>query len=76
MDEYYSCIFENSVPGLPEAAAAEGLTPLAYMRRYGAFELCAGVGPLHDARFRPANSPTRWRTGSAGCTRPLRRPPR
>jgi anaerobic selenocysteine-containing dehydrogenase len=27
------------VPGLPEAAAAEGLTPLAYMRKYGAFEV-------------------------------------
>jgi anaerobic selenocysteine-containing dehydrogenase len=39
IDEYYQWIFENSVPGLPEAAAAEGLTPLAYMRKYGAFEV-------------------------------------
>jgi anaerobic selenocysteine-containing dehydrogenase len=39
VDEYYRWIFENSVPGLPEAAAAEGLTPLAYMRKYGAFEV-------------------------------------
>jgi anaerobic selenocysteine-containing dehydrogenase len=39
MDEYYSYIFENSVPGLPEAAKAEGLTPLQYMRKYGAFEI-------------------------------------
>ena len=39
IDEYYQWIFENSVPGLPEAAAKEGLTPLAYMRRYGAFEV-------------------------------------
>ncbi len=39
VDEYYQWIFENSVPGLPQAAAAEGLTPLAYMRRYGAFEV-------------------------------------
>ena len=38
-DEYWSWIFDHSVPGLPEAAAAEGLTPLAYMRRYGAFEV-------------------------------------
>src|SRR5439155_1645395 len=30
-------IFENSVPGLPEAAKKDGLTPLAYMRKYGAF---------------------------------------
>ncbi|MCA9310954.1 MAG: hypothetical protein KDA21_07100, partial [Phycisphaerales bacterium] len=37
IDEYYAWIFEHSVPGLPEAAARENLTPLAYMRRYGAF---------------------------------------
>ena len=48
VDEYYAYIFENSVPGLPEAAAAEGLTPLAYMRRYGAFEIEQGVGALHE----------------------------
>jgi anaerobic selenocysteine-containing dehydrogenase len=48
VDEYYGWIFENSVPGLPEAAAAEGLTPLAYMRRYGAFEVRSGVGPVFD----------------------------
>ncbi|MBK8825007.1 MAG: molybdopterin-dependent oxidoreductase [Anaerolineales bacterium] len=39
VDEYYQWIFENSVPGLPEAAAKEGLTPLAYMRKYGVFEV-------------------------------------
>jgi len=39
IDEYFRWIFENSVPGLPEAAAAEGLKPLAYMRKYGAFEV-------------------------------------
>jgi anaerobic selenocysteine-containing dehydrogenase len=27
------------VPGLPEAAAKEGLSPLAYMRKYGVFEV-------------------------------------
>ena len=48
VDEYYEWIFENSVPGLPEKAAAEGLTPLAFMRRYGAFEVATGVGPLHE----------------------------
>ena len=41
IDEYYRWIFENSVPGLPEVAQAEGLTPLEYMRRYGAFEVKA-----------------------------------
>ncbi len=39
VDEYYRWIFENSVPGLPEKAAAEGLAPLEYMRKYGAFEV-------------------------------------
>lgn len=39
IDEYYQWIFENSVPGLPEAAAAVDLTPLAYMRKFGAFEI-------------------------------------
>ncbi len=48
VDEYYGWMFENSVPGLPEKAAAEGLTPLEYMRRYGAFEVTKGVGPLHE----------------------------
>ena len=39
VEDYYRWIFENSVPGLPEAAAAEGLSPLQYMRRYGAFRV-------------------------------------
>jgi anaerobic selenocysteine-containing dehydrogenase len=41
VDEYYQWQFENGVPGLPETAAKEGLTPLAYMRKYGAFEITA-----------------------------------
>jgi anaerobic selenocysteine-containing dehydrogenase len=48
VDELYGWIFENHVPGLPEAAAAEGLTPLQYMRNYGAFELRKGVAPTFD----------------------------
>ncbi len=48
VDEYYAYAFEHSVPGLPERAAAEGLSPLAYMRRYGAFEVRRRVGPLHE----------------------------
>src|SRR5207237_4533472 len=39
MDEYYGWMFENSVPGLPEAAAREQITPLAYMRKYGVFKV-------------------------------------
>ncbi len=48
VDEYYRWIFENSVPGLPEAAAKEGLEPLEYMRRYGSFEVARDVGPLYE----------------------------
>ncbi|MEE1543142.1 MAG: molybdopterin-dependent oxidoreductase, partial [Alphaproteobacteria bacterium] len=36
VDEYYRYLFEH-VKGLPEAAAAEGLSPLDYMRKHGAF---------------------------------------
>jgi anaerobic selenocysteine-containing dehydrogenase len=44
VEEYYAWMFENSVPGLPDAAATEGLSPLGYMRRYGAFEVVRGAG--------------------------------
>ncbi|MBI3968148.1 MAG: molybdopterin-dependent oxidoreductase, partial [Chloroflexi bacterium] len=37
--EWYQYMFENSVPGLPQKAAEEGLTPLGYMQKYGAFEV-------------------------------------
>ena len=48
-DEYWSWIFEHAVPGLPEAAKKEGLTPLAFMRKYGAFEVSAGATqPFED----------------------------
>ena len=48
VDEYYAYIFEHSVPGLPERAAAEGLQPLEYMRRYGAFEIGRKIGAVHE----------------------------
>ncbi|PYS91695.1 MAG: formate dehydrogenase [Acidobacteria bacterium] len=48
VDEYYGYIFEHSVPGLPEAAAQENLTPLEFMRRYGAFEVKKKTGALHE----------------------------
>ncbi|HET9373267.1 MAG TPA: molybdopterin-dependent oxidoreductase [Vicinamibacterales bacterium] len=41
VDEYYGWMFEHSVPGLPEAASHEGLTPLEYMRKYGVFKVDA-----------------------------------
>jgi anaerobic selenocysteine-containing dehydrogenase len=43
VDEYYRWIFENRVPGLPEKAAAEGMTPLEYMRRYGVVEVASEI---------------------------------
>lgn len=48
VDEYYGYIFENSVPGLPARAAAEGLTPLEYMRRFGAFEVANKIGKVFE----------------------------
>jgi anaerobic selenocysteine-containing dehydrogenase len=48
VDEYYGWMFSHSVPGLPERAAAEGMTPLEWMRRYGAFEISRGQGAVHE----------------------------
>ncbi len=48
IDEHYRWIFENSVPGLPAAAAREGLAPLEYMRRYGAFEVTKDIYDAHE----------------------------
>jgi len=38
IEEYYRYAFEN-LPGLPEKARAEKLTPLEYMQKYGVFEV-------------------------------------
>ncbi len=46
--EYFRWMFENTVPGLPEAAAAEGLSAYEYMEKYGAFELRSGAEELFD----------------------------
>jgi len=51
VDEYYGHIFDNSVPGLPEAAAADGRSPLEYMRQYGAFEIETEIGALYEERI-------------------------
>jgi anaerobic selenocysteine-containing dehydrogenase len=66
VDEYYGWMFEHSVPGLPEAAAAEGLTPLDYMRRYGSHEVVKGVGPLHEQPVDPAELATDVHTDARG----------
>ncbi|MBI3993649.1 MAG: molybdopterin-dependent oxidoreductase [Candidatus Lambdaproteobacteria bacterium] len=47
IDEYYRYAFEH-VPGLPEAAAAQGLNALTYMQRYGAFEVVRGDYAHHE----------------------------
>jgi anaerobic selenocysteine-containing dehydrogenase len=46
IEEYYRYIFENT-KGLPEKAAEENLTPLDYMRKYGAFEVEQAVYNQH-----------------------------
>jgi len=53
IEEYYRWIFENAVPGLPEKAAQEGLSPLAYMRRYGAFQIPRDTYYRHERRLSP-----------------------
>src|SRR5439155_23334659 len=54
MDEYYGWMFEHAVPGLPEAAAKEGLTPLAYMRKYGVFKVKDNIYKPYE---QPADDP-------------------
>jgi anaerobic selenocysteine-containing dehydrogenase len=48
INEYHQWLFENAVPGLPAAAAAEGLTAFEYMRRYGAFTVADKVYNQHE----------------------------
>ncbi|MGH7836106.1 MAG: molybdopterin-dependent oxidoreductase, partial [Candidatus Binatia bacterium] len=52
LDDYYGWIFENSVPGLPEAAQRERLTPLQYMRKYGAFLVEENVYRAHETTLK------------------------
>ena len=54
IEEYYRCIFENSVPGLPAAAAKEGMTPLDYMRRHGCFLVQDQIYRTHETVLPPA----------------------
>jgi anaerobic selenocysteine-containing dehydrogenase len=53
VEEYYRWIFDNSVPGLPEVAAGKGLSPLDYMRKYGAFEIPGDVYSLQERPLAP-----------------------
>jgi len=43
VDDYYGYVFDNNVPGLPDKAAKEGLTPLEYMRKFGAVEVANDI---------------------------------
>ncbi len=54
VDEYYRFIFEN-VPGLPEMAEKENLTPLDYMKKYGAFEVESSSYNKHLNEIAPAD---------------------
>ncbi len=49
--DYYRWIFENAVPGLPEAAASQGLTPFDYMSRNGAFLIEKDVHDLQRKKI-------------------------
>jgi hypothetical protein len=74
LEEYYRRMFENSVPGLPEKAAAEGLSPLEYMRRYRAVEVSrddyhgheAEVDDPGDTQVEPLEGTVRKRTPTSG----------
>jgi anaerobic selenocysteine-containing dehydrogenase len=54
VDDFYRWMFENSVPGLPGAAAKLGLSPLDYMRKFGAFLVEDNVSRLHEAAPKPS----------------------
>jgi anaerobic selenocysteine-containing dehydrogenase len=51
-DEYYGTLFSHSVPGLPETARAQGLSPLQYMRKYGVFEVATDLYRLDERQLR------------------------
>ena len=57
VEEHYRWMFENTVPGLPEKAAEQGLTPLEYMRRYGAFEVEKATYNWNEKRVFPDGAP-------------------
>ncbi len=50
VEEYYRWMFEHSVPGLPEKAAAAGLTPLEYMRKFGVVSAGESIHHLDEER--------------------------
>jgi len=65
IDEYYRWIFENSVPGLPEKAAAEQLTPMEYMRKYASFDVPSPAYRRHEQQV-PAEEMAESAVNAAG----------
>jgi anaerobic selenocysteine-containing dehydrogenase len=70
IDEYYQYIFEHT-RGLPKAAEKEGLSPLDYMRRYGAFEVektsyNKHLNPVSDEQMQDADIDEKTRVISKG----------
>ena len=57
-------IFDNSVPGLPETAAKENLTPLEYMRKYGVFKVS---DKAYSRASREAADAARRTSSSTAC---------
>lgn len=57
-DEYWQWIFENSIPGLPEEAKSKGLTPLAYMRKFGCYEISANDYLPYEREVKPEEAGT------------------
>jgi anaerobic selenocysteine-containing dehydrogenase len=55
VEDYYRWIFENSVPGLPEAASKQELKPLEYMRKYGAFLIEDNVYKVHETGLKASD---------------------
>ncbi len=53
VEEYYRWIFEHSVPGLPDAAAEKGFTPLEFMKKFGVFEIQGAVYNSQGTPLRP-----------------------
>ena len=69
LEEYYRWMFENTVPGLPEKAGEQGLTPLQYMRRQG----CSRLRATSNVSTKPRSRPTSARLRSAAASARSRR---
>ncbi len=54
VEEYYEYMFDNSVPGLPDKAAKLGLTPMQYMRKFGAVEVASDIYRQDERPLTPA----------------------